>query len=87
MPTLTTLAKPRDILQRAIEISKKIKNTRKRHNFFEIATIQPRNGVGMLFQRKAWNPKSYYEITKVIVQPVCFDDNKLKKYSFQCCHI
>jgi hypothetical protein len=65
----STVAKPRDILLRAIEVSKKIKNAGKRHNFFEIATIQPRNGVGMLFQRRSWNPKSYYEITKVIVQP------------------
>jgi hypothetical protein len=58
-------ATPRDILQRALEVTKKQKAAK-----YEIATLQARNGVGMQFQRKNWKPDCYFEVTKVNVQPV-----------------
>ena len=63
--------KPRDILTKAIEVSTKINSTKRQNNFFEIATLKPRNGVGMNFRQKNWTGLSYYQVTKVNVQPVC----------------
>ena len=66
--------KPRDILTKAIDVAKKINATKRGNNFFEIATLQPRNGVGMLFRQKQWTPGCFFQVTKINVQPVCVID-------------